>query len=150
VIAESGFVDEAIGLLARASGSTPNPALAAWLRFFQHVLERDTVRALALLTPELESTCQNEYHQRILADAMALLGRTDDALRWLRTAIQHGFINYPNLSAHDAFLAPLRAEPAFLALMAELRPRWEAVVRWEAELPASQGSYLDQVSTAHG
>ena len=140
VIAESGCADEAIGLFARASGTTPNVALATQMRFFQHVLERDTIRALALLTPELENAFQNEYHCRIMADAMTLLGRTDDALRWLRTAIQYGFINYPNLSANDAFLAPLRAEPAFVALMAELRPRWEAVVRWEAEMLTGQGS----------
>ena len=66
---------------------------------------------------------------RMMADAMTLLGRTDDALRWLRTAVQYGFINYPNVSANDAFLAPLRGESAFVALMAELRPRWDAVVR---------------------
>ncbi|MEO7520958.1 MAG: hypothetical protein ABIW79_03990 [Gemmatimonas sp.] len=89
VIADSGFVDEAIGLFAGASASTPNAALATQTRFFQHVLEGDTVRALALLTPELENAFQNEYHCRIMADAMASLGRTDDALRWLRTAIQH-------------------------------------------------------------
>ena len=57
-----------------------------------------------------------------------------------RTAVQYGFINYPNLSAHDAFLAPLQGEPAFMALMAELRPRWDAVVRWEAEMLTGQGS----------
>ena len=140
VIAASGCVDEAIGLFARASATTSSAALATQLRFFQHVLERDTIRALALLTPELEHAFQNEYHCRIMAEAMAMLGRTDDAHQWLRTAIQYGFIHYPNVSATDAFLAPLRGEPAFVAVIAELRPRWEAVVRWEAEMLAGQRS----------
>lgn len=140
ILAASGCVDDAIGLFARASATTPNVALATQLRFFQHVLEGDAIRALALLTPELESAVQNEYHCRIMADAMTLLGRTDDALRWLRMAMQYGFINFPNVSANDAFLQPLRAEPAFVTLVAELRPRWQAIVRWEAEMLTGQGS----------
>ena len=50
----------------------------------------------------------------------------------MRTAIEHGFIHYPHLS--DVFLESLRAEPEFQALMAELKPRWEAVVEWERGL----------------
>ncbi len=52
----------------------------------------------------------------------------------MRTAIEHGFINYPNLSEGALFLESLRAEPEFQALMAELKPRWEALVQWERGL----------------
>ena len=55
----------------------------------------------------------------------------------MRTAIDHGFINYPNLNEVDVFLEGLRSEPEFQALMAELKPRWEAVVEWERGLPSS-------------
>ena len=55
----------------------------------------------------------------------------------MRTAIEHGFINYPNLSEGALFLESLRAEPEFQALMAELKPRWEALVEWEQSLPNS-------------
>ena len=71
----------------------------------------------------------------MMEDGFALLGRTDDAIRALRNAIQHGFINYPYLSQGDPFLEGVRADPAFQELMAELKPRWEALVAWERTLP---------------
>ena len=47
------------------------------------------------------------------------------------------FISFPNLSEGDVSLASLRAEPEFQALMAELKPGWEAVVEWERSLSSS-------------
>ena len=35
------------------------------------------------------------------------------------------------------FLESVRAEPEFQALMADLKPRWEAVIEWERGLPSS-------------
>ncbi len=66
-----------------------------------------------------------------LADGYALIGRRADAQRWVRKAIELGFINYPFLAEHDAFLGEVRNEPGFRQLLAEVKPRWEAVVEWE-------------------
>ena len=66
------------------------------------------------------------------ADAYALIGRPDDALRWLRFAIDRGFINYPFLVEHDPFLGDVRRDERFRALVEPVRPRWEAVIAWEA------------------
>jgi len=63
-----------------------------------------------------------------------VLGRTDDAIAWTRIAINRGFLNHPFLSRHDPFLASVRSDGRFVALMDELRPRWEALVEWEATL----------------
>jgi len=82
----------------------------------------------------MEKTVHNDIACRMMADGYALLGRKSEALRWVRTAIEHGFINYPNLSEGALFLESLRAEPEFQALMAELKPRWEALVEWERGL----------------
>ena len=71
----------------------------------------------------------------MMAEGYALLGRKTDALRWLRTAVERGFIHYPNLSEGAAFLASLRSEPEFKALMVEVKPRWEALIEWERGLP---------------
>ena len=65
------------------------------------------------------------------AEACALIGRPDDALRWLRFAVDRGFINYPFIAEHDPFLIDLRDDPRFRKLAAEVRLRWEAIVEWE-------------------
>ena len=47
----------------------------------------------------------------------------------------HGFINYPFLAEHDPFLASVRPKPAFQALLAEIKGRWESVIAWERGRP---------------
>ena len=87
--------------------------------------------------PALDRSLSNEFLVRILADGYALLGRKADAILRVRAAIDRGFISYPNLSRAGVFLANLRAEPEFQALMAELKPRWEALIEWERGVASS-------------
>jgi hypothetical protein len=82
----------------------------------------------------MERAISNEWLCLFLAQGWALLGRNDDALRALRTAARLGFINYPSLVAPDGPLAGLRGTPAFDALLAEVEPRWKAVVEWHRGL----------------
>lgn len=63
---------------------------------------------------------------RFLAHACAVAGRSEAALRWLTLAVERGFINYPFLTAHDPFLAPMRARPAFQSLLEVVHHRWTA------------------------
>ena len=74
---------------------------------------------------------QNEFAAMFTADAYALIDRRDDSIHWVRKAVEHGFINYPFLAEHDPFLCDVRDEPGFKQLLAEVKPRWEAVVDWE-------------------
>ncbi len=101
--------------------------------FLGHAVKGEEDAALRVMTPDLESEVENDIACRMMADGYALLGRTQDAIRWVRTAIERGFINYPNLDEKDVFLDSVRGEPEFQALMAELRPRWEALVAWERD-----------------
>ena len=50
----------------------------------------------------------------------------DEAVGWLRGGLERGFINHPLLAEHDPFLAGLRGEPAFQALLGEVEERWNA------------------------
>jgi TolB-like protein/tetratricopeptide (TPR) repeat protein len=59
-----------------------------------------------------------------IASAYALLGSPEEAVRWLRRAADDGFPCYP-LFATDPNLASLRHDPGYVALMAELKTRWE-------------------------
>jgi hypothetical protein len=67
-----------------------------------------------------------EYLAWFLAEGYALIGRRDDALRWLRRAVYRGFINCPVLATHDPFLASLRGDAEFEELMQQVQRRWRA------------------------
>jgi hypothetical protein len=68
-----------------------------------------------------------EYLALFLADGYSLIGRNDDAIRWLRTAIALGFINYPILATRDPFLANVRYDPRYEELMRMVKARWQAL-----------------------
>jgi eukaryotic-like serine/threonine-protein kinase len=63
-----------------------------------------------------------------IASAYALLRRPGPAVQWLRRAADDGLPCYP-LFEKDPNLDNLREDPGFVALMEELKARWE---RWEA------------------
>ena len=56
----------------------------------------------------------------------AMLGKTDEALRWLSRGVELGFINYPFLSGHEPYLASVRGDPRFGDLMVRVKREWEA------------------------
>ncbi len=62
----------------------------------------------------------------IVGQAWALAGQNDESLRWLRTAVEHGFINYPMLSRFDPTLDKVRNDSGFTALLETARKAWEA------------------------
>jgi len=69
------------------------------------------------------------HHQMYtLACAEAQLGHAVQAVTWLRKAAASGFPNYL-LFQRDPLLDPIRSDPGFQQLLAELKPNWE---RWTA------------------
>ncbi len=58
----------------------------------------------------------------------ALGGKSEEALKWLRTTANEGFPCYP-LFARDSFLDPIRNDPAFIQFMVEMKTRWEGYRR---------------------
>ena len=129
-LAASGRREEAAGLLGRAGALLAGTPLGRETSFLERALMGDREGALRF-APERDGVIQNEFAAVFTADAYALIGRRADAIHWVRAAIEHGFINYPFLAEHDPFLAEVRDEPAFRQLLAEVRPRWEAIVEWE-------------------
>ena len=63
-----------------------------------------------------------------IARIYALGGKTEEALKWLRVTVAEGFPHYP-LFARDAFLDPIRQDPAFKKFLEEMRARWESYER---------------------
>ncbi len=81
------------------------------------------------VAPHTEAAAaENEMLARTLAQGLAVAGDYDGAERWLRTAMERGFTNYPYLSSFDPFFAPLRGRPGFEDVLKEMRKRWEALV----------------------
>lgn len=132
-LVEAGLAEEGGDELRRVATALGDDPWGAWARLLSHAVSGDEDGALAEVTPSREEVwARVEFTARTLSQAFAMLDRTDDAVRWLRTAAACGFINYPHMTEHDPFLAKLRQTPAFRQLVErEVRPRWERVVAWE-------------------
>jgi len=130
-LAAAGLRDEGAAILGRTGAMLPGTPLGDGASFLQQALLGDRDSALRYATPAMEAALQNEFAAVFAAQAYALIGRREDAVRWVRMAVAHGFINYPFLARHDPFLGDVRSEPGFQQVLAEVKPRWEAVVEWE-------------------
>lgn len=129
---ESARVEEMLDAVA-SEAEDPHRQRAA---FFRHALAGEAAAVEALPMDGLVQGLTNEYLLRMIADGYALPGRHADAVRALRGALGRGFINSPNLSARAVTLESLRATEEFKTLLAEIEPRWRALVEWEKGLGA--------------
>jgi tetratricopeptide (TPR) repeat protein len=135
VVASMGETDRAIGLIAQGSHDPASHPLATLAHIFMHALRGDAAAADALATSEWASAIWSDFQYTwIMAQAQAILGRPDEALRWLTRATERGFIHHPFLSEGDPLLAGLHGHPRFVALMDQVRERWE---RFEAAVETS-------------
>ena len=120
------YRDEAIAVLEEVStalGGSPYGSLSA---FLARALQGDANAAVGHVTPLLEQSARwVEYLGWMLAGGYALIGRRDDAMRWLREAVDRGFINYPLLAKLDPHLEPLRGDAEYQALMQQVHQRWQ-------------------------
>ena len=88
-------------------------------------LRKDSEGASCALTPEGEVAIRADpEYPWMIAQCHSLLGDGDEAVDWLRSAVKHGFINYPLLAEHDPHLEPIREHPEFIELLAEVEERW--------------------------
>jgi adenylate cyclase len=129
-IARAGLRDEAIGLLEMVGKKLAGTLHGSWALFLKYALDGDAERCCAQMTPTVErGTSLQDNAASTIADGYSLIGRTDDALRWIRIAMNRGFINYPFLATYDPFLANVRSDPRFPALMREVKAKWQALAK---------------------
>jgi hypothetical protein len=62
----------------------------------------------------------------LAAVACAGVGDADEAMDWLSSVIDMGFVNHRFFARHDPFLAALRGHPRFDALMERAREKQRA------------------------
>lgn len=126
-LALAGRLEQAhavLGDLARALPDNPFGQLAV---LYGHALKDDRDAVVAGVTPELTEVLGSDaQYSWFLAQCHALVGEVDAGIRWVETAVARGLINYPLLGKIDPFLASLRPDQRFQALMARVKRQWEA------------------------
>jgi tetratricopeptide (TPR) repeat protein len=104
-------------------GSHP---LATLTHILKHALLGDAAAADGLVSDAwAEKIWSDLQYTHVMAQALAVLGRHDEALRWLERATQRGLIHYPFLAERDPLLRNLRGEARFAALLERVRQQWE-------------------------
>ncbi|MGH7629056.1 MAG: tetratricopeptide repeat protein, partial [Gemmatimonadales bacterium] len=103
--------------------------LFAQLGIFYKLALMGRREARALLSEEVRAAAWEDMeYSWCVAQCHAILGDTDEALRWLKNAaVDQNFSNYPLLAERDPLLASLRDGAGFAELMSQVRRKWEAV-----------------------
>jgi hypothetical protein len=118
--------DQAKAIFAKFPLETLDTIPARIASFLTRAAAGDQLEARLALTPQIESVAKaTDMFPRFLAQGFALAGVRGPALKWLRRAIDRGFINYPFLARHDPSFKALRGDPKFKELLAVVRDRWE-------------------------
>ena len=125
-LAYLGQMDQAFPIIDRSASTTPENAFTKQGIMLKNAILKDKYNVFREMTPEFQKTCQRDctfaHH---LAGIYALLGDTKEALVWLDTSVNRGFINYPLLAEKDIFLTNIRGEERFKKLMERVKYEWE-------------------------
>lgn len=129
VLLRNGRIEEASEVVRELNTRHAGSALAQLGAALLHGVRGEPEAARSAVTDELRAAARNsELLSRELAHCLALAGETDEALGWLENTVRIGNVNYPFWSQHDEWVAPLRADPRFDALMADVQKEWLSVV----------------------
>ena len=126
-----GRLDEAQPLLEEAVRKNSGDLRARGRLALLIALRGKFQEAEAAIPPILKQARNNRAYHHITYDiacVYALAGKTDEAVKWLRTTAETGMPNYP-LFARDPHLHRIRQAPAFVQFMADLKLRWEGYNR---------------------
>ena len=90
--------------------------------------DAERMMAAAIPAADNQTGLSHIHHGQFwIGSTLAILGRYDEAVRWLTKAADEGYPSYPRFST-DQSLAPLKGHPGFEALLARLRQdrdRWQ-------------------------
>ena len=118
--------DDARAFILESAQAQWDEAFGQLIRLLALALDRQQDRIDELLKGELASTARRDpLWSYFVASFCALAEMETTAFEWLAVAVDRGFVNYPLLATHDPFLARLRGEARFDALMERVRDEWE-------------------------
>ena len=126
--ASAGQFDRAVRFVEEYAGSPESHPLAALTHIFKYALQGESEAADALTTPALIEKIWSDFqYTHFMAQAQAVLGRQEDALRWLGRAVERGLVNHPFLAERDSLLATLRPNERFGTLLEDVYLRWKGL-----------------------
>jgi len=121
-----GQLDSAFSIIDKGASATPNNAFTKLGLMLKYAKMEDKDKTFLEMTPDFKKTCHRDItFSHHLAGIFSLLGSKKDALDWLQSAIDRGFINYPLLAEKDPWLANIRGEERFKKLMERVKYEWE-------------------------
>ena len=129
IMAMNGRNEQAYEIFDSLADDMPDTLFAQVGIFYKLALMGRGKEARALLSEEVRAAAWEDMeYSWCVAQCHAILGDTDEALRWLRNAaVDQNFSNYPLLAERDPLLSSVRDKPQFVQLMSEVRRKWEAV-----------------------
>jgi eukaryotic-like serine/threonine-protein kinase len=134
-LASAGQIERAVRVVEEQAAPPEAHPLAALTHILRHALLGEAASADALATEAWAEKVWSDFqYTHLMAQAQAILGRRDEALRWLTRATERGLIHHPFLAERDPLLASLRGDPRFADLLESVRTRWE---RFERDVAAS-------------
>jgi TolB-like protein len=88
-------------------------------KLFQLALDNDRKGVIDHLQSSMinDISKTDEYYPLFIANALTLVNEIDEALVWLKRAVDWGFSNYKFLSEFNRFMIPLRRESRFLTII---------------------------------
>jgi TolB-like protein len=126
-LAVAGHIEEACEVLTSIMEDNPDTWFALLARFLVAALREDRAGVRGAMTSEFEAGAKRDMQTAwIVASGYAKLGIVDEAVAWLREAMNRGFIHYPFLAEYEPFLARVRSDPRVQEVLSEVRRRWEA------------------------
>ena len=122
-------LEKAETLLGQELSKNPNGAILRRQKATLHALKGDLAAAeseVEAIRGELPQTKSLQYHHVTydIACVYALMGRSEEAVKWLRETVDTGFPSY-TLFQRDRFLDPIRKTPEFSEFMEQMRTRFE-------------------------
>jgi non-specific serine/threonine protein kinase len=128
ILMATGRAVESHMVLEDVARALPDNSFGQLATVFRHAFKKEREAMDAGLTPELVAALESDpQYCWWLAECHALVGDVDRGIRWTEAAVTRGFINYPMLARLDPFLASLRDDPRYVALMADVERRWQSL-----------------------
>jgi len=123
----NNHMDRAFAIIDQHARTDPDNVLAKLGLMLKYGLQKDKRRAYGEMTADFKQTCQRTYtFSHHLAGVFAMLDEKEEALIWIKNAVDRGFMNYPMLVDRDPLLKNIRKEPRFKKLMEQVKKAWEA------------------------
>ncbi|NOT08998.1 MAG: protein kinase [Gemmatimonadales bacterium] len=119
--------EEAAHELRQLAEDRSHPGISAVAAFLGAAHRGEASAAHTILASDLQPAIGRiEYLSRIVAIGWVILREFDEAVRWVRRAVQHGFLNYPMMSAENQVFSALRGHPAYEELLREVKVKYDA------------------------